>query len=320
MVAPGRRWLGSALRMQSGLAATVIGCFSVLGAAGVGFGIGLQLGVLLGGIVLVGFPHGAFDHLVARPILRHRLSRRWWVPFLAGYLGLAGLVGLAWTFAPAATTAGFLAASVLHFGLGDTADGLAPDRVPRFFTLLTYGALPILLPAAFHPEGAAPVLAALARVEPGVMQHALSRAVWLLPAWAAAFAWIVTAAWRENRGTAERLATAAGFVLLPPLLAFGLYFGLGHSVRHVLRLGAWRDPWNFWAAMRWAARVILPAGVVCAAGLGGLALAGRDAVADLLAPGFQIIAALTLPHMIVTGWLDGSEDRPEVAGPERDIG
>jgi hypothetical protein len=97
---------------------------------------------------------------------------------------------------------------------------------------------------------------------------------------------------------------AAGFVLLPPLLAFGLYFCAGHAVRHVLRVGAWCDASNPSKAAWFLVRVMAPAGVFCAAGLGLLAWMGSATIVDLLAPCFRIIAALTLPHMIVTAWLD----------------
>ncbi len=301
----GHAWLGPALRAQSMAALAVMAAFSMASAAGLDFGIGIQLGVLLGGMVVTGMPHGAFDHLVARRVLAPRLGRFWAAPFLAGYLGLAGVVWLAWMLAPAATLAAFLAISVAHFGLGDTEDGLAPSTVPRVVTVLAYGALPLLLPMALHPAEAAPVLAAMAGVPDAVMERTLRAAVWLLPAWAAAFGWVAFAAWRERRGVAERLATVACFVLLPPLLSFGLYFGLGHAIRHMLRLGAWHDPRDPRAAARWLARTAIPAGAACAASLGAMALAGLDTTVALLTPGFRLIAALTLPHMAVTAWLDG---------------
>lgn len=297
------RWLSAALLLQSRIATAGVLAFCALAIIGFPFDIWLQLAVLLTGIVVVGFPHGAFDHLVARPVLLPRLGPLWWLPFLFGYLGLAAAVWLGWMVVPAITLALFLAGSVLHFGLGDTEDGLLPERVPRWVGIVTYGALPILLPIALHPADAAPVLAAMAGLDTAVMQPVLGGAVWLLPVWAVAFGWIIKAAWREGHGVSERLATAAGFVLLPPVLAFGLYFGLGHSVRHVLRLGAWRDPGQPMVAARWVATVMLPASAVCAAGLVGLAWLDDDATTGLLAPAFRIIAALTLPHMIVTSWL-----------------
>ena len=303
MAASRRRWLGPALRLQSAAATAAAAGFCFAALAGVPFGPGVQVGVLLTGMVVVGFPHGAFDHLVAQPLLQP-LGRHWWVLFGAGYLGLAGLVWLAWSVAPALTLAGFLAASVLHFGLGDAEDGFAPVSVPRPVAVLAYGALPVLPPMVLHPAEAAPVLAALAGMDAPAMQGAMQGLAWLAPAWAAMFCWTVFAAWREGRGVAERVATAAAFVLLPPLLAFGIYFTAGHSVRHVLRLGDWHAPGDGKAAARWLARTMLPAGLACAAGLGGLALLAQVITADVLAPCFRVIAALTLPHMVVTAWLD----------------
>ncbi len=300
-----RVWLGPALRLQATVAAGTMAVFCLASLAGWRFGAAAQLVVLLGGIIVTGFPHGAFDHLLARPVLEPRLGRAWSLLFLAGYVGLAGLVWLGWQTVPAATLAAFLAASVVHFGLGDAVDGLAPAGVPRAIAVLAYGALPLLLPIALHSAEAAPVLAALGGVSVPVMEYALHGTAWLLPAWVAAFGWVVIAAWRERRGVAERLVTAGCFVLLPPLLAFGLYFAFGHAVRHMLHLGAWHSPNDRVAAVRWLARTALPAGMVCAVGLAALAVAGRDTTVTLLMPSFRVIAALTLPHMIVTTWLDG---------------
>lgn len=316
MAASRNGWLNPALRAQTRGAAFLLAAFCAAAAGGVGLGVTLQLTVLLGGMALVGVPHGAFDHLVARPVLAPQLGAVWWVPFGAGYFGLAALVGLAWWVAPAWTLAGFLAASVVHFGLGDVEDGLAPRAVPRWLAVLVYGATPILLPVALHPDAAAPVLAGLADVPVPAMVAALHPAAWLLPAWAAAFGWVLWAAHREGLGVAERLLTLTAFVVLPPLLAFGLYFTAGHAMRHVLRLGAWYSPVDGRRAAGWLLRTIVPWAVGTA--LVGVALAwrGDDLTAAVLVPAFRAIAALTLPHMIVTGWLDHASSRVEALSPE----
>lgn len=102
------------------------------------------------------------------------------------------------------------------------------------------------------------------------------------------------------------IVAALGFLDLSPLLAFALYFTLGHSVRHVLRLGAWHDDRDFGAAFRRVMRTLVPAGIVCAVGVAGLSALGSPITIGLLVPILRVIAALTLPHMIVTTWLSGS--------------
>lgn len=312
MDATRHRWLIPALERQSLVARLVIGCFILLAILGVRFSLMQQIGVLLAGIILLGFPHGAFDHLVARPLLAPRLGRLWWGPFGAAYLGLAGLVWTAWIVAPLLTLVLFLAGSVLHFGLGDTEDSLDLKHVPRWGAILILGAVPILLPIAFHPEQAAPLLGAIGDVTETAMAQALSLSIWLIPAWIAAFLWMCWAGRQHGQNLGLTAVTAFGFVLLPPLLAFGLYFGLVHSPRHLLRLGAWHDPWDLYKSAIWAARVVVPAAIFCALGIGGLALAAPDLSIGLMVPIFRIIAALTLPHMIVTSWLGKAPETAQV--------
>ena len=301
-----RTWLNGALRWQSRAAAAFAIVLCAAAIAGLPLGLGLQYAVLLGGMALVGIPHGGFDHLVAQPVLRPRLGPRWWLPFLAGYIGLAGLVGVAWLLAPTWTLAAFLAASVLHFGLGDTedADTEDPAGVPRLVAILALGGMPVLLPAILHPEQAAPVLAAMAQVPRVEMLDALDATWWLVLPWAALFAWTTLAAMRRRCPWVEPVAMAAAFVLLPPLLAFGVYFTAGHAMRHTLRLGAWHDPRHATAAARWLLRGMVPAALAAAAGMAWLGWAARDWDLQVLAPIFQAVAALTLPHMVVTLWLE----------------
>jgi hypothetical protein len=58
--------------------------------------------------------------------------------FQHGIFALLG-VGLVWLglmIAPATTLLLFLVGSVLHLGLGDTEDGLLPNRVPRWLGIV----------------------------------------------------------------------------------------------------------------------------------------------------------------------------------------
>jgi Brp/Blh family beta-carotene 15,15'-monooxygenase len=302
------RWLEPALRWQSMSASFAIAGFVAIAALGLHFSLFVQFSILLAGIVLVGFPHGAFDHLVARPVLAPRLGRFWWGVFGLSYIGLAGLVWLVWVLAPLPTLVLFLAGSILHFGLGDTEERPCAISVPRWVLVIIYGALPIFLPIAFHPAQAAPWLAAIGDVAEPTMIAALSHLIWLAPLWGGAFVWICCTGRQPPVDVMGLVVTAIGFVVLPPLLAFGLYFGLVHSPRHLLRLGAWYDPRSFQRAARWATRILVPASFVCVLGLAALALTVSDQAAGFLVPTFRIIAALTLPHMVVTSWLAERRD------------
>jgi Brp/Blh family beta-carotene 15,15'-monooxygenase len=272
------------------------------------FGQTVQLGVLLGGAVLTGIPHGAFDPLVARPVLSPFLNWRWTLVFLAPYVGLAGLVWLGWVLVPAATLAAFLAVSVFHFGLGDTQDVAGPPgagrlSVSRALAVVTLGALPLLPAIALHPADVAPILGSLAGVPSTTMLHAIHFSVWLMVPWSGAFLFVVLTGFHEPAIVAERLATACCFVILPPLLAFALYFTLGHAVRHMLVLAAWHSPHDPKAASVWLARSAIPASLLCIAAVYVTIRVNDFPASELLVPGFRLIAALTLPHIVVTTWM-----------------
>lgn len=290
------QWLGMAMSLQRRVAVgtVALACLAALRPPS----LSAQAAVLLAGVTLVGMPHGAFDHLVAARVLRPWLGTGWWAPFLAGYVALAGLVWIGWILVPALTLMGFLTLSVLHFGLGD-ADG---NRV-GIAGVIARGAMPILLPVALHPAAVAPVFAALASSHVAVVLPMLIGARWLILPWGLLIVVWTGAATAWER--AEAAVTCAAFALLPPLLAFALYFCVCHSLRHLLRLGAMLDPYDARAAWFGVLRTAGPAALLCAVCATGLAVQG---VETAIVPLFRILAALTLPHMAVTLWL---EDRAE---------
>lgn len=108
-------------------------------------------------MIVLGVPHGALDGEIARPLLRPRFGRAWFPVFALPYLALFLVVMLAWRMAPVATLAGFLVASVWHFGSEHTASG---DPLG----VLLRGAMPIALPVLIHPAATAGVFAAMAGV------------------------------------------------------------------------------------------------------------------------------------------------------------
>ena len=294
------KWLGTAMALhrRAAVGTVTLACLAALSPPG----LSAQAAVLLAGVTLVGMPHGAFDHLVAARVLRPRLGTGWWAPFLAGYVALAGLVWIGWIFVPALTLVAFLALSVLHFGLGDT-EG---DRA-GIAGVIARGAMPILLPAVSHPAAVAPMFAALASSDTATLLPDAPRSPLADRAMGLAGRCLGREPPPHGSGW-KAAATCAAFALLPPLLAFALYFCVCHSLRHLLRLGAMLNPDDGRAA--WFG--VLRTGGTCRAPLRGPASAAlaTQGMETTMVPLFRILAALTLPHMAVTLWL---ENRAEAA-------
>ena len=258
-------------------------------------------------IVVLGVPHGALDVEIGRNLLRGRIGG-WWFPVFAGpYLLLVGSVLLAWRSAPEATLAAFLAASVWHFGTEDTGGGGWPA--------LFRGGLPVAVPVLLHPEATA-----------GVFSAASGLAFRHPPAWltAASILWLVSAFPIILRSRPRDLVLpgmlCAAFAALPPITAFALYFVAVHApahtaalIRHPSRAPRVRDEASAW-------RLAAPTTVLTVAIGAALwpAYTG-EAPVRLLCLALQLLAAFTLPHMILDAWLErqdqpGREDRKSCLG------
>lgn len=185
-------------------------------------------------------PHGAYDLAAVRSDPSARLA-----VVGAAYLGVMAASVIALLIAPAAWMVAFLAVSAAHFGLSDHPGtrGRRPSGVRDHLTGLALGLVVIGLPFALRPDsawapfgaiaaalgsGAAPLAGALAAVGWGA---ALSGAVGI----------VLSVASPSMPGAVriETLGLLAGSaaigLLVPPLLAVGLYFVLVHSSGHCLR-------------------------------------------------------------------------------------
>ena len=246
----------------------------------------------LAAVILLGVPHGALDGEVARPLLRPRFGRAWFLVFSLPYLSLSAAVLLAWRAAPEATLAAFLAASALHFGAEDAGPG-------RLLEALARGGLPIALPVLLHPTAVARIfevvtLAPMPVIPPWLHAGALAWAL-LLPA-----ACVVMLLEQRRRALTELAVLAFCFALLPPLTAFALYFVALHAPRHMAALASHPLRAPRVRSFGEAARHSLP--VTFLTLLLGAALwplfPGPPAE-RLLALTLQGLAALTLPHLLL---------------------
>ncbi len=243
-------------------------------------------------IILLGVPHGALDVEIGRNLLHGRVGS-WWFPVFAGpYLLLVGAVLLAWRWAPEATLAAFLAASVWHFGTEDTGGSGWPA--------LFRGGLPVAVPVLLHPNATARVFSAVSGLafEQPPAWLTVGTILWLIPA-------SLTVLRSRPRDLLLPGTLCAAFAVLSPLTAFALYFVAVHApahttalIRHPTRAPRVRDEPSAW-------RLAAPTTVLTIAiGAALWPFYHGDAPVRLLCLTLQLLAALTLPHMILDAWLE----------------
>ena len=296
---------------SAALAVTVAAC--AIGVLTPAWTLWLQLALASVAVLALGLPHGALDALVA--LRSERLGSRCApLPFLAGYLALAALTAAAWIAAPLPALGVFLAASALHFGIGDQDSVRYPGLA--WPEILTRGSAPIVLPLCFHASEVGQLFAWLTGASPSAA-HAwlaatapLIATTWLVLAGVAlATPQLVPQPPRQGSAWARQLelpVLVVAFALLPPLVSFALYFAVWHSPRHLLALDVLlcaRDG-------RTRRSLVLAAAPILGAALALFGVAHALHARTLLDPAalvrtlFVGLAALTLPHMLVTAIID----------------
>jgi len=275
--------------------------------------------VLFGAVVLTGMPHGAIDHLVAAQLYGLRFTWADQAKFYGGYLVLMALYGGLWLVAPVWSLMLFLVMTMYHFGQADLAYWELPPVGARLL-YLSRGLLLIGGPIAAFPTLVDPIFEAIAEVQVSawpllataptlvfagiVGQHVLGGAT------AAIACGVERSRWGREAINVPVLAALFGVV--PPLVAFSVYFGLWHSLGHILELLRFfrrreAEPSSLAGFYRSAALfTILPF-----VGLGLLYGATQSFGLEdqMIALLFIIIAVMTLPHMVIVERLYRSREQ-----------
>lgn len=286
---------------------------------------------LAASLVLFGLPHGAVDHLAPARAGDRRATPRWMAGVGAVYLLLGGAYAALWAIAPAVSAALFVALTWLHWGQGDlyALDALGSDHLDgagvRAGTVLVRGGLPMLVPLLRFPGRYRDVVGAWVALFGGSFD-----ASWLVAAevriglgvaFAAVTVGTLLAGYRRadrgwRRDAAETLLLGGYFLVVPPLVAVGVYFCVWHSLRHVVRLVGVDDgaraalaERGVLAALGRTGRDALPLTAVSLALLVGIGVVAGVATAPrtLAALYLVFIAVLTLPHVAVVTWMDRAE-------------
>lgn len=270
----------------------------VLAVAGVGF--------------VSGIPHGAVDH-----VLLSRLSGRPLVVVTAGYAACAAAVWVLLRWGGPVPLVAVVLLSVVHFGLGELeaqrGDGPGPRPVVAVATAVAAtGAL--LLPLA---RSGAEMRAVASALSPGLGAAIASDGVRVATAvlWLVAACVTGVAAVRAGRPAVllDVVLVGALGALLPPLVAFAVWFGGWHALRHAGRLlvaepgcAALLDAGRTREAVWRLARMALVPTIAAVASLAAIATLTATAAdpAGAVAEALRVLLALTVPHMLVVLWLD----------------
>ena len=260
----------------------------------------------------IGIPHGALDHLVTLP----RSSFKKMALFITLYVAVAVLAVIAlltWN------VVGFILVvvmSAVHFGIGDAAFISEIDRrseetkrFQKYLYATAAGTLPVVIPLVSDKS-----TSALEKVNPALVDwhQGLNNDLLLWVMLITAFALLRLVQRRRDGEAIDLVLLYLLAVTAPPLVAFAVYFGCWHAMRHTARLTltlpSSQEAFTKGSAKRAFIRAVLPGtpalvGTFVIAAL--IVLLRGDSLDDqFLWVSLVVVWALTVPHMAVTARLD----------------
>ncbi len=260
----------------------------------------------------VGIPHGALDHLVTLP----RTSSAKMALFILGYVAVAIAAVVALLTWNVIGFIGVVVMSAVHFGIGDAAfiseiDRRSVDRklFQKYLYAAAAGTLPVVIPLVSEKSNSA-----LEKVNPQLLDwhQGLNNDLML---WTMVLTAIVLLRLVQKRRDGEAIDLVLLYLLAvtaPPLVAFAVYFGCWHAMRHTARLtltlpssqAAFAEgniKRSFIKAVLPGTPALIGTFVVAAA----IVIFRGDSLDDqFLWVTLVVVWALTVPHMAVTARLD----------------
>ena len=234
--------------------------------------------------------------------------------FLAVYAVLALSALLFFLFIPNAAFVVLLLLSIWHFGEAQRSDDVMPiqSKMQQVFKRFMLGATPLAAPYMMANQS---LYAVLVTLLPGTVWLSITWSVWGVIAWAwlAAFtAHLIGLAVNkvshpDPAALLEILAVWLSFSLLSPLIAFSLYFGAYHAVRHIRDvLSNTYDIKNHKTQMIWIGIIILMMLTLVIVMLNNQIYLNNlqiSSAAILLRASFILLVVITLPHtFLISIW------------------
>ncbi len=262
----------------------------------------------------IGIPHGAIDHLITLP----KAAPIKMALFISIYVAIALIAIVAilkWN------VWGFIFVVVMsatHFGIGDSAflnelDKYKVNKDKRSLPIWAYapaaGALPVMIPLVNDRS-----TEALEKVNPVLVDwhYGYTSQIQFFVLILFLFGLLTLLKFNRKRDALDLILLAALAFIAPPLVAFAVYFGGWHALRHTARLTsllaksetAYQEN-NIGKAFRAAVIPGLPALLGTLIFVIALTIfKDRDLSSSFLWNILVTIWALTVPHMMVTARLD----------------
>lgn len=264
--------------------------------------------------LIVGIPHGAVDHLTfaRRLTLRERLLGA------AAYLALAACAVAAILRWPGIAFLAVIALTVWHFGTGDVQatrelEGRSPISGPsRIAYAIALGSAPVILPLT--SPAATSTLAAIEPQLASVVNPEISAVVRYSVLLLIVLCLLGLIQRGELRTAIELGALAILGLVAAPLIAFAVYFGFWHALRHTARLAEVNEGS---ITLRTLAKTSV-GGVPSVVGFIAVVLALILLIdpSELMGPalwfGLALIWGLTVPHMLLVARFDARMRRREI--------
>ncbi len=307
-------WLGAAMHLHVRYAALASILWLCLWSIVPGSGFWLEAIVMLVLVCTLGLPHGALDYLAGRALFQPVFGIAWPAAFGLLYIGLGALVVVGWLLAPGLWLALMLVISAFHFG-SDDSDRRLGHGFWRLIEIVGRGGSIIAVPSAVHTAEVAVIFGYLL---PDLSHAQVSLytevgAKWLAPLTAVC---LMVAAGRHAHGwlacmplarshchaLLEIVCVIAIFVVLPPLLAFTVYFCAWHSFRQILIVAGGLDQGGpKRALLAFARKAVLPTSAVVIAGTAAWAFGTtfRGELSAVISVVFLSLFALTVPHLLI---------------------
>lgn len=256
--------------------------------------------------LIVGIPHGAVDNLT----LTRTLTTRERLIGAAAYIAIAAFAAAAIIAWPGIAFLAVLAMTIWHFGTGDVeATRELRDLPPvgglgRIGYALALGSAPVLLPLT-SPAA----VSTLTAIEPQLAtlmseQVIVGTRIVVLTLIVLCLLWLIQRG--DVRGAIELFALAVLGFVASPLVAFAVYFGFWHALRHTARLAQVTHGNITWRSLASVSKGGIPsvAGFVAIVIVAALFVDPSFAMGPALWFGLAIVWGLTVPHMIMVARFD----------------